>query len=78
MNIHSVNPLYLIIGEADGSIKETNRNKYSTFTDTDKKKEVLEKYTNLLDLFLKKMANILHKFFEMNLCMNYKCWNMIE
>ena len=24
VNIHSVNPLYLIIGEADGSIKEKN------------------------------------------------------
>ena len=49
VNIHSVNPLYRIIGEADGSIKESNGNKYLTFADTDKNKEVLEKYTKLLD-----------------------------
>ena len=54
VNIHGVNPLYLIIGEADGSIecssyKEKNGNKYLTFADTDKNKEVLEKYTALWD-----------------------------
>ena len=52
VNIHSVNPLYLIIGEADGSIeysstKEKNGNKYLTFADTDKNKEVWKKYTEL-------------------------------
>ena len=49
VNIHSVNPLYLIIGEADGSIKEKNGNKYLVFASTDKNKEVLEKYTELWD-----------------------------
>ena len=34
----SVNPLYLIIGKADGYIKENNGNKYSVFTSTDGKK----------------------------------------
>ena len=43
-NIRSVNPLYLIIGEADGYIEESNGNKYLVFASTDKKKEVLAKY----------------------------------
>ena len=47
VNIHSVNPLYLIIGEADESIEEKNRNKYLVFASTDKNKKVLEKYTEL-------------------------------
>ena len=48
-NIHSVNPLYLIIGEADGYIEEKNGNKYLTFASTGKSKEELEKYTELWD-----------------------------
>ena len=47
VNIHSVNPLYLIIGELDGSIEEKNGNTYFTFASTDKNKKVLEKYTEL-------------------------------
>ena len=47
MNIHSVNPLYIITGEADGSIEEKNGNKHLTFPDTDKNKKVLEKYAKL-------------------------------
>ena len=43
MNIHSVNPLYIIIGEVDGSIEEKNGNKYLTFADTDKNKKILKK-----------------------------------
>ena len=46
-NINSVNPLYLIIDETDGYIKENNGNKYLTFASTDKNKNVLEKYTQL-------------------------------
>ena len=42
-NINSVNPLYLIIGEVDGYIKENNGNKYLTFASTGKNKKVLEK-----------------------------------
>ena len=49
VNIHSVNPLYLIIDEIDGSMKEKNGNKYLIFPDTDKNKEVLKKYTELWD-----------------------------
>ena len=45
--INSVNPLYLIVGEADGYIKEKNGNKYLNFASTNKNKEVLKKYTEL-------------------------------
>ena len=48
-NIYSINPLYLIIGEIDGYIKEENENKYLTFASADKNKEVLKKYTELCD-----------------------------
>ena len=46
-NINRLNPLYLIIGEVNGYIEESNGNKYLTFTSTDKNKKVLEKYTKL-------------------------------
>ena len=46
VNMHSVNPLYIIIGEVDGSIKEKNGNKYLTFADTGKNKNVLENTKN--------------------------------
>ena len=39
-NIHSVNPLYLIIVEVDGLIQEENGSKYLVFDTTDKNKEV--------------------------------------
>ena len=48
-NINSVNPLYLMIGEVDGYIKENIGNKYLTFAYTEKNKIVLEKYTVLWD-----------------------------
>ena len=47
VKINSVNPLYIIIGEADGSIEDKNGNKYLTFASTDKNEEVLKKYTEL-------------------------------
>ena len=45
-SIHSVNPLYFIIGEVDGyieciSIEEKDGNKYINFASIDKNKEVL-------------------------------------
>ena len=46
-NIYSVNPLYLIIGEVDKCIEESDGNKYLTFASTAKNKKVLEKYTKL-------------------------------
>ena len=48
-NIHSVNPLYLIIGKADGFIKKSNGSKCLVLVSTDKNKEVLTKYTKLWD-----------------------------
>ena len=35
-NITSVNPLYLIINDADGYIEENNKNKYLSFASADK------------------------------------------
>ena len=54
-NINSVNPLYILIGKADRYIEENNVTKYLVFTSTDGNKKVLAK--------LKKIANIIHKFF---------------
>ena len=42
VKINSVNPLYLIIGEADGYIEEKKGNKYLTFASTNKNKKVLK------------------------------------
>ena len=39
-NIHSVNPLYLNIGKADGYIEESNGDKDLVFASTYKNKEV--------------------------------------
>ena len=48
-NITSVNPLYLIINDADGYIEENDKNKYLSFASTDNNKEVLKKYIKLWD-----------------------------
>ena len=40
VKINSINPLYLIISEVDGYIKEKNENKYIILDSTDKNKEV--------------------------------------
>ena len=48
-SIDSVNPLYFIIGKADGYIEEINGNKYLTFASSDKSKEVFTNYTELWD-----------------------------
>ena len=45
-NIHSVNPLYLII---IGHIEENNGNKYLVFDSLDENKEVFKKYKELWD-----------------------------
>ena len=47
VNIHSVNPLYFIVGETNRYIVEKNGNKYLVFASTDKNKEVLKKYSEL-------------------------------
>ena len=40
VNIHSVNPLYLIFDKIDGYIEESNGNKYLIFAPTNKNKEI--------------------------------------
>ena len=47
VNIHSVNPLYLIIDKVDVYIEEKNENKYLIHASTDKHREVLTKQTEL-------------------------------
>ena len=42
-NIHSVNPLYLMIGKVLEHIEENNGNKYAIFDSVDGNKEVLNK-----------------------------------
>ena len=46
-NIHSVNPLYLLVNHASGYIKEKNGNKYLIFDPVDENKEVLKKYIDV-------------------------------
>ena len=46
-NIHSVNPLYLLIDHASGYIEEKGVNKYLVFDSTDKNKELLKKYNDV-------------------------------
>ena len=48
-NIHSVNPLYLMVGKIIGYNEEKNRNKYLVFDFINKNKEVLKKYWELWD-----------------------------
>ena len=49
-NIHSVNPLYLLINHASGYIKEKNGNKYLVFDDSVyENKELLKKHTGVWD-----------------------------
>ena len=41
--------MHLIIGEVDGYMEESNGNKYLTFAFTDKNKEVLTNYSEILN-----------------------------
>ena len=45
-NIHSVKPVYLMIGEVDGHIEEKNKSKYLVFDSTDENTEVLKNTTS--------------------------------
>ena len=50
IDIVSANSFYIIFNNVGGHIsKESNEYKYLNFASTDKNKEVLEKYTELLD-----------------------------
>ena len=46
-SVNSVRPLYLIIGKVCRYFEENNGNKYSVFTSTNNKKNLLAKFTNL-------------------------------
>ena len=48
-NIHSVNPLYLLVNHASGYIEEKNGNKYLIFDSVDENKEVFKKYADVWD-----------------------------
>ena len=48
-NIHSVNPLYLMIGKVDGFIEEKNGSEYLVFDYTHENKEVFTRYTEFWD-----------------------------
>ena len=53
-NIHSVNPLYLIIAHANGYIEEKGVNKYLVFDSTDENKELLKNMMMfLMELWVK-------------------------
>ena len=47
VNIHNVNPLYLLVNHADGYIEEKGVNKYLIFESTDENKELLKKYNDV-------------------------------
>ena len=46
-NTNSVNPLYLMIGEVIGHVKEKNGNRYLVFDSSDENEEVLKNPMNL-------------------------------
>ena len=57
-NVHSLNPLYLLVNHASGYIEEKNGNKYLIFDSVDENKEVLKKYTDLWDGIKNKIKEI--------------------
>ena len=48
-NIHSLNPLHLMIGKVDSIIEEKNGSKYLVFDSTDQNKKVFKKHKELWD-----------------------------
>ena len=57
-DVNSVNALYLRIDNASGYIKEINKDKYLIFDDTDKNKELLEKYDDVFSGIMSKIKQI--------------------
>ena len=64
VKILSVNSLYLIINEVDRYLEGINGNKYLALVSTDKNKEVLTKYTELLDGIKNSIEKINNKLGE--------------
>ena len=57
-NIHSVNPLYLLIDHASGYIEEKGVNKYLVFDSTDENKELLKKCNDVFNGLRDKIKEI--------------------
>ena len=57
-NIHSVNPLYLLIDHANGYIEEKGVNKYLVFDSTDKNKELRKKYNDVFNEIRNKIKEV--------------------
>ena len=57
-NIHSVNPLYLLIDHANGYIEEKGVNKYLVFDSTDKNKELLKKNNDFFNGIRSKIKEV--------------------
>ena len=57
-NIHSVNPLHLLIDHAGGYIEEKRANKYLVFDSTDVNKELLKNYNNVWNWIRDKIKEI--------------------
>ena len=57
-NIHSVNPLYLLIDHANGYIKEKGVNKYLVFDSTNKNIELLKKYNEVFNGIRNKIKEV--------------------
>ena len=56
--IYSVNPLYLLISNANGYIEEKSVNKYFIFDSADKNKELLKKWNDVFNEIRDKMKEI--------------------
>ena len=61
-NIHSVNPLYLMIHKIIGHIDVKNENELLVFDSTDKNKEVFKKYKKLWDGIKNQIETIISGF----------------
>ena len=57
-NIHSVNPLYLLIDHANGYIEEKGVNKYLVFNSTDENKKLLKKYNDIFNGIRNKIKEV--------------------
>ena len=57
-NIHSVNPLYLLINHASGYIEEKNGNKYLIFDSVDENKELLKRYSDVWNGIKNKITEV--------------------
>ena len=67
-NIHSVNPLYLMIHKVIGHIEVKNKNWYLVFDSTDENKEVFKKMQELWN----RLKNIIETIFGGKTGENYK------